>query len=492
MVAADKSEQYALMQAARKEVSLLFEAAKEGDVETMKKCLEASMKGQKEVLTRAEMLSGFRDGNGRHVLHFAGVSGKVEAVRWVLSEAPELLNVLDENGISPLTLACSRGGPNLRSVTALLEAGADVKITEKKTGATALHRATASKLGVEIMKRLVEYGSDVDAAAKNSGTPLHWAAGDDELSTQVRNSGSVTRTLIGLGATIDAIDGRGLTPLVLASATHNTGAVVALAEHNADCGFVVSGGATVAHMCTDTGDATALKAIVLSGKNGLAAANRVDDNGFTALDVARHKGFEACAKILNDAGVHAEIGATHRSEEISSEEEKKAETSFSGGGETKKVPEGKKSSLAAPRLVKDAKAALRRKDAGNAALARGDLEAAIADYSEAIALDATQKVFYSNRAAARLALFEKLQDEAILEAALCDADTCVDIDATWQKSHFRRGSVLVALKRYEDAANAFWEALRLDANNAQLKKALKDCVDRGRLEHHSQRQEEDD
>ena len=52
---------------------------------------------------------------------------------------------------------------------------------------------------------------------------------------------------------MDFKDARGLTPVVLAAAMGNARVVAALARGGADVGIVVSGGATVAHMCADGG-----------------------------------------------------------------------------------------------------------------------------------------------------------------------------------------------------------------------------------------------
>lgn len=66
------------------------------------------------------------------------------------------------------------------------------------------------------------------------------------------------------------------------------------------------------------------------------------------------------------------------------------------------------------------------KDKGNAFLQAGDIAKAIESYTEAIALDPSNHVFYSNRSAA----YAKDQK---YEQALTDAKKCVELKPDWGK-----------------------------------------------------------
>ena len=117
--------------------------------------------------------------------------------------------------------------------------------------------------------------------------------------------------------------------------------------------------------------------------------------------------------------------------------------------------------------------ARRLKDEGNAHTLKGEHAEALELYTRAIELDATQKTFFSNRCASRLALGDAA-------GALEDANDCVALDGRWPKAHYRRGAALEATGDYEEAAAAYFDALKLDEKNSGLKKALQDCVARGR------------
>ncbi|KAJ8600076.1 hypothetical protein CTAYLR_001882 [Chrysophaeum taylorii] len=441
----DARGKYAAMRRARADLKALFEAAKRGDLEAMARFEE-------------EEVRGFRDGNGRHALHFGGVSGSAETVRWIARKAPGLLDTPDEAGVTPLALAASQG--LAASCEALVSLGADATRRDSN-GATPLHRAAASVQPAAVVGILCDAGGCLEASTA-SGTPLHWAAGNDD---PVAAEAGVA-ALLSEGASVDATDERGLTALVLAAALGNAASVARLVRSGADVGLVVSGGATVAHVCAD--DEEALSAI-LDAPDGCRAANSRDAEGRTALDLATNP---ACIELLRKRGGVRGGGnapALERKEERTYIEPPAA------------------AAATTPRAPDDAEGAARKKVEGNEAMKRGDHARAVEIYSEAVALDPTNKVLFSNRAAARLALAEGGGEGGafkLREAALADAETCVRLDATWPKAHFRRATALAALGDYEEAAAAFWDALRLDPTNVELKAALQTCVEEGRQKHH--------
>lgn len=78
------------------------------------------------------------------------------------------------------------------------------------------------------------------------------------------------------------------------------------------------------------------------------------------------------------------------------------------------------------------------KDIGNKALQAGNIDAAIEAYTQAIAIDPNDHVFYSNRCAA----YMKNEDYS---NALQDGEKCIEINPTWAKGYNRKG----AGKNYE-------------------------------------------
>jgi stress-induced-phosphoprotein 1 len=102
---------------------------------------------------------------------------------------------------------------------------------------------------------------------------------------------------------------------------------------------------------------------------------------------------------------------------------------------------------------------------GNKALQAENYDEAIGHYTEAIALDNSNHVLYSNRSAA-YAKQEKYEE------ALTDAEKCVEINPSWGKGYSRKGLALAYLGRDKDAEECYKAGLNVDSNNQQLKDGL--------------------
>ncbi|KAI4345680.1 hypothetical protein L6164_012780 [Bauhinia variegata] len=106
------------------------------------------------------------------------------------------------------------------------------------------------------------------------------------------------------------------------------------------------------------------------------------------------------------------------------------------------------------------------KDQGNEFFKAGKYLKAAALYTQAIKQDPSNPTLYSNRAAALLQLDK-------LNKAFDDADMTIKLKPQWEKGHFRKGCILEAMKRYDDALAAFQVALQYNPQSQEVSKKIK-------------------
>lgn len=106
------------------------------------------------------------------------------------------------------------------------------------------------------------------------------------------------------------------------------------------------------------------------------------------------------------------------------------------------------------------------KDQGNEFFKSGNYLKAAALYTQAIKQDPNNATLYSNRAAAFLHLVK-------LNKALADAETTITLKPDWEKGYFRKGCVLEAMERYDDALLAFEMALKYNPQSSEVSRKIK-------------------
>uniref|UniRef100_A0A0D6R910 Uncharacterized protein n=1 Tax=Araucaria cunninghamii TaxID=56994 RepID=A0A0D6R910_ARACU len=106
------------------------------------------------------------------------------------------------------------------------------------------------------------------------------------------------------------------------------------------------------------------------------------------------------------------------------------------------------------------------KEQGNALFKSGNYLKAAAIYTQAIKADPNNATLYSNRSAAFLNLVK-------LNKALGDAETTIKLNPTWEKGYFRKGCVLEAMERYDEAVAAFREALQQNPQSTEVATKIK-------------------
>ncbi|KAF0755417.1 hypothetical protein AaE_004977, partial [Aphanomyces astaci] len=109
------------------------------------------------------------------------------------------------------------------------------------------------------------------------------------------------------------------------------------------------------------------------------------------------------------------------------------------------------------------------KTRGNRFFQEGQYQQAIDAFTEAISIDPSNAVYYSNRSGAYLKVNKAAQ-------AVTDARKVVELRPEWPKGYSRLGTSLFYQKKYADAKAAYEKGLAKDANDANLKDGLKNAT----------------
>lgn len=136
-------------------------------------------------------------------VHEASAAGDVERLGAALDSASDAVNVHTPDGWTPLHLSAFFADAS--TVELLLSRGADVHAWSRNSTANQpLHAAIAGRSDPIVVRRLVEAGADVLAAAEGGWTPLHLAAS--------RGSVALVEFLLERGGSADARSSDGRTP----------------------------------------------------------------------------------------------------------------------------------------------------------------------------------------------------------------------------------------------------------------------------------------
>lgn len=107
------------------------------------------------------------------------------------------------------------------------------------------------------------------------------------------------------------------------------------------------------------------------------------------------------------------------------------------------------------------------KSQGNSAFSAGEFEKAIELFTQAINLDSSNHVLFSNRSAAYSSLKK-------FELALKDAESTTSLKSNWAKGYSRKGAAYFGLDKLEEALAAYRQGLEYEPDNAMLKKGIDD------------------
>ena len=305
------------------------------DVNATNKCNQTSLMlackdGGKDfvnVLLDAGADPNIADANSETSLHYAaGNDCCIEVYQEIISHGVDV-NATAKNNVSALMLACEKG--NKYAINVLLNAGADPNIADANSG-TSLHYAAGNDCCIEVYQEIISHGVDVNATAKNNVSALMLACekGNKDAINVLLNAGAdpniadansetslhyaagndccteVYQEIISHGVDVNATAKNNLSALLLACEKGNKDAINVLFNAGADPNIATANGKTCLHCVAQHDCCTdVLHAIISHGVD----VNARKKNNVTALMKACANGNVDAIEVLLHAGADPNI-----------------------------------------------------------------------------------------------------------------------------------------------------------------------------------------
>ncbi|GBG27931.1 Ankyrin repeat domain-containing protein 55 [Hondaea fermentalgiana] len=473
----------------RAHVNELFAAAATNDVNKLKDLAGTS--------TSREQMLGYKDANGRSMLHFAATQGHDDVCKWLLDglatkDAQHIaVNATDKQGDSALRLAVRVGHAQVAkflfdlggsSGSTVLDAGESKEELKRKP--SLLHEAASSGEVDMVRVALEDFGlkSCINEATK-TGPPIFWAA--------FNANEAMVQQLLEAGADPNVRDEDGHSALLVAATRDAPEVVRMLLEAGAD--MRVSTGAddetTVVHAAAASGADETLNAIAEAVPDAFAKALDQEADGFRPIELAAYSGHVGTARTIAELA-NQDLETV---QEICAKMEERRE---------------KEMNEAAEELENGLEKCAQARNEGNEAFKSGELENALAAYGAGVEMAAAMLAKFHARLQ-RMggdptcdAQITRIKEEA-LAVLLCNRSACAlklgqtelarddgqqaaELRPKWPKAHFRLGQALAVLGENADAAQSFWTGYELapkEPGAAALLNLFKQSVAKAKKQH---------
>ncbi|KAK7397317.1 hypothetical protein VNO78_18485 [Psophocarpus tetragonolobus] len=444
--------------AVRKKVQLFLNAARTGSIDLLKK-LALQLDEGKDL---AKTVEAIKDANKRGALHFAAREGQTAVCEYLLTDLNLPVDSQDDDGETALIHAARQGHTDTAKY--IIDHGADPTVSSN-LGATPLHHS-AGIGDTELLKYLLSRGVNPDLES-DAGTPLVWAAGHAQPAA--------VSVLLEHGANPNAETDDGITPLLSAVAAGTLACLELLIQAGSKVN-ISAGGATPLHIAADNGSLELINCLLKAGGD----PNVSDEDGVKPIQVAAARGYRGAIEMLFPLTSKVDTVPTWTIDgilEYMQSETKKQQDELTNAKETNQTKDAVSLEQNVPEVAPEAKKrAAEAKSRGDDAFKRKDYHMAIDSYTQAIDLNSTDATLLSNRSLCWIRLGQA-------EHALADAKACRVLRPDWPKACYREGAALRVLQKFDEAANAYYEGIKLDPENKELVNAFREAVEAGRKFH---------
>jgi len=133
----------------------------------------------------------------------------------------------------------------------------------------------------------------------------------------------------------------------------------------------------------------------------------------------------------------------------------------------------------------DVEKSTKLKDEGNILFNNGKFAEALSLYEEAISYNRKAEktaAIFTNKAACLIKLGK-------FHEALQAAQSAKSLDPRWIKAYLREAQAYGELNEFGDSAASYFEALKLDSSNKDIKNMFDQMVEQGKIHHQKQKNE---
>ena len=270
-----------------------------------------------ELLIQCGAQVGSRDNKGQTPLHLAALKGRLGIVKLLVGCGADP-NVYDDNNKIPLDLASDKEKPEVANFLSQLTTslGGALEPTKSSVNLPSQHRNVVEMPGprgedskrtktrrplihaatengqINVVRSLLDHGSDVDERDSSRRTPLAEASRHGKLQ--------IAKLLIERGADVNSRGATGQTPLHLASTSGHLDIVRLLLDHNADVNARQRSQRTALDNASYGGHLKIAKLLLERG----ADPNTRNSYGRTPKQEALLKGRSRMTELLSQYGAH--------------------------------------------------------------------------------------------------------------------------------------------------------------------------------------------